>query len=292
MSACCILPSKQRAPKKTASPDFGRFVSKKKSLWPLNVGLGETGVAWWPTARRHKRQAGHRPCVVVFLLTVTSQPRSSAAAQGSTRGEAATGGLQRHLARNLFDVLPRPTYSPGLSLSLVPWRRHCFTPPSAGHHCRLPPPPAPCHSGATASRSLSHGTQAWWHTGAGRARGSRPWRGTARGRRTPRSGTAGCRKRYGTGHLRVGLCVPSSNHHQQGSNLKGILSGCSTMALRPSPGCPSSAPTGSSTPCSSTTTARRSSSTPAPCRRKSAATLHAAPWRPLGGSGRSSSRRV
>ncbi|XBI69644.1 hypothetical protein VPH35_064305 [Triticum aestivum] len=260
MSACCILPSKQRAPKKTASPDFGRFVSKKKSLWPLNVGLGETGVAWWPTARRHKRQAGHRPCVVVFLLTVTSQPRSSAAAQGSTRGEAATGGLQRHLARNLFDVLPRPTYSPGLSLSLVPWRRHCFTPPSAGHHCRLPPPPAPCHSGATASRSLSHGTQAWWHTGAGRARGSRPWRGTARGRRTPRSGTAGCRK--------------------------------STMALRPSPGCPSSAPTGSSTPCSSTTTARRSSSTPAPCRRKSAATLHAAPWRPLGGSGRSSSRRV
>lgn len=74
--------------------------------------------------------------------------------------------------------------------------------------------------------------------------------------------------------LRLGFQDKVSSHPQQ---LVTTVS-CSSMARRRSPGCRCSAPTGSSTPCSPTTTTRRSSSTAAPCRSPSAATRPAAPW--------------
>jgi hypothetical protein len=115
---------------------------------------------------------------------------------------------------------------------LLPWKCYCWGLRSAGHHCRVPPPPAPpwrrgiiaphllfrgsqvsdtviithpSFSCPPAQRrlpmsrtafSLSFWVQAWLCTGACTPR-SRPQRGTARGRRMPRSGTAGTRKRYG-----------------------------------------------------------------------------------------------
>ncbi|KAG2543139.1 hypothetical protein PVAP13_9NG730700 [Panicum virgatum] len=111
------------------------------------------------------------------------------------------------------------------------------------------------------------------HPGVGAARRAYPRIEAAarRGARTenPRVRNRRLQKKVGFDALRLGS-------QDKGQRLNGMC--CSSMARRRSPGCRCSAPAGSSTPCSPTTTTRRSSSTAAPCRSPSAATRPAAPW--------------